>query len=37
MNVAICEKPGLFNYIKRDKPVLEKGEAILKIKGFNDL
>ena len=32
MNVAICEKPGLSNYIKRDKPVLEKGEAILKIK-----
>ena len=32
MNVLICEKPGLLNYIKRDKPVLEKGKAILKVK-----
>ncbi|MBK6936881.1 MAG: zinc-binding alcohol dehydrogenase family protein [Chitinophagaceae bacterium] len=31
MNVLICEKPGLFEYGTREKPVPEKGKAILKV------
>ena len=31
MNVLICEKPGLFEYGTREKPVPEQGKAILKV------
>ncbi len=31
MNVLICEKPGLFEYSTREKPLPEEGKAILKI------
>lgn len=31
MDVLICEKPGLFEYGTREKPVSEKGRAILKV------
>jgi 2-desacetyl-2-hydroxyethyl bacteriochlorophyllide A dehydrogenase len=32
MKALVCEQPGLFQYIKKEKPSAEKGKAILKIK-----
>lgn len=32
MNTLICEQPGSFKYITKDKPSAEKGKAILRIK-----
>lgn len=32
MNVLVCTKPGLLEYVERAAPVLTKGQAILKIK-----
>jgi 2-desacetyl-2-hydroxyethyl bacteriochlorophyllide A dehydrogenase len=31
MNVLICERPGLFEYAVKEKPVLQTGHAILKL------
>lgn len=31
MNVLICEQPGSFNYISKEKPMPEAGKAILKV------
>jgi len=32
MKALVCEQPGSFQYIKKEKPLIEKGKAILKIK-----
>lgn len=32
MKVLVCEQPGSFQYISNEKPVLKKGNAILRIK-----
>jgi len=32
MKALVCEQPGSFQYIKKEKPLLEDGNAILKIK-----
>lgn len=32
MKALVCEKPGSFHYIKKEKPLLQNGNAILKIK-----
>jgi 2-desacetyl-2-hydroxyethyl bacteriochlorophyllide A dehydrogenase len=32
MKTLVCSKPGEFNYEEKEKPVLQKGQAILKIK-----
>ena len=32
MKALVCEQPGSFQYIKKEKPLLETGRAILKIK-----
>lgn len=32
MKALICLKPGHFNSIKKQRPVLKKGQAIIKIK-----
>ncbi|TMI66044.1 MAG: zinc-binding alcohol dehydrogenase family protein [Bacteroidetes bacterium] len=32
MKALVCEQPGSFQYIKKEKPLLETGHAILKIK-----
>ena len=32
MKALVCEQPGSFQYIKKDKPLLQNGHAILKIK-----
>ena len=32
MKALVCEEPGLFQYIKKEKPLLQNGHAILKIK-----
>ena len=32
MKTLVCTKPGEFNYTERDRPVLKKGHAIIKIK-----
>jgi 2-desacetyl-2-hydroxyethyl bacteriochlorophyllide A dehydrogenase len=31
MQVLICEKPGVFQYINKEKPLLQSGHAILKL------
>jgi threonine dehydrogenase-like Zn-dependent dehydrogenase len=32
MKVLLCEEPGRFKYVKRDEPLLQNGNAILKVK-----
>ena len=32
MNALICEQPGSFKYITKEKPLVEKGKAVLRIK-----
>ena len=32
MKALVCEEPGSFQYIKKEKPLLQDGQAILKIK-----
>jgi 2-desacetyl-2-hydroxyethyl bacteriochlorophyllide A dehydrogenase len=32
MKALVCEKPGLFRYIKKEKPLMQAGHVILKIK-----
>lgn len=32
MNALVCKEPGSFEYITKEKPVAEKGKAILKVK-----
>lgn len=32
MNVLICQQPGQFEYAQQDKPVLQRGHAILQVK-----
>ncbi len=32
MNTLICEQPGSFKYVTKEKPSAEKGKAILRIK-----
>lgn len=32
MNALVCKEPGSFEYITKEQPVAEKGEAILKVK-----
>lgn len=32
MNALVCKEPGSFEYITKEKPVSEKGKAILKVK-----
>jgi threonine dehydrogenase-like Zn-dependent dehydrogenase len=32
MKALVCEEPGSFQYIKKEKPLLQTGHAILKIK-----
>ena len=32
MKALVCEQPGTFQYIKKEKPLLQNGHAILKIK-----
>jgi 2-desacetyl-2-hydroxyethyl bacteriochlorophyllide A dehydrogenase len=32
MKTLVCTKPGEFNYEQRDRPVLQKGQAIIKVK-----
>jgi len=32
MKALVCEQPGSFQYIKKDRPLLQNGHAILKIK-----
>src|SRR5918993_874831 len=32
MKALVCEKPGSFQYIKKEKPLLQNGHAILKVK-----
>jgi len=34
MNALICTKPGTFDYIEREKPVLQPGHAILKVRNI---